>query len=102
MLVYIYATEGMYQGLHGIHACGVYEVSDIEEANDIGREMAEDLIYSFGLEEEYEDCDIEAELCWAIHPIKEGTGKTRHELDVLCSRMGDNSFVEEYCDEEVY
>lgn len=102
MLVYIYATEGIYQGLHGINACGVYEVSSIEDANEIGREMAEDLIYSFGLEEEYEDSDIEEDLYWAIHKIKEGTGKTEHELDVLCSHLGDHLFVEKYCEEEAY
>ena len=102
MLVYIYATEGIYQGLHGINACGVYEVSSMEDANEIGREMAEDLISSFGLEEEYEDSDIEEDLYWAIHKIKEGTDKGAHDLDVLCSRMEYSSFVREYCEEEAY
>ena len=34
MRVYIYATEGTYQGLHGIYNCQVVDVNDIEEAND--------------------------------------------------------------------
>ena len=64
--------------------------------------LAEDLISSFGLEEEYEDSDIEEDLYWAIHKIKEGIGKGAHDLDVLCSRMEYSSFVEEYCEEEGY
>lgn len=34
MKVYIYATEGTYQGLHGVYNCQVVDVSDIEEANE--------------------------------------------------------------------
>lgn len=45
MRVYIYATEGTYQGLHGIYNC---QVNDIEEANDYGYEMAYNVAESFG------------------------------------------------------
>ena len=50
MQVYIYATEGIYQGLHGINWCGVVNVDSIEEANEWGYENAIDLISSYGLE----------------------------------------------------
>ena len=55
MQVYIYATEGIYQGLHGINWCGVVDVDSIEEANEWGYENAIDLISSYGLEREYEE-----------------------------------------------
>ena len=54
MRVYIYATEGIYQGLHGIYNCQVVDVNDIEEANDYGYEMAYNVAESFGLNDEDE------------------------------------------------
>ena len=38
MQVYIYATEGIYQDLHGINWYGVVDVDSIEEANEWGYE----------------------------------------------------------------
>lgn len=52
MKVYIYATEGTYQGLHGVYNCQVVDVSDIEEANEYGYEMAFNVAESYGLTDE--------------------------------------------------
>ena len=62
MQVYIYATEGSYQGLHGINWCGVVDVDSMEEANEWGYENAIDLIYSYGIERGYEDSEMEEEV----------------------------------------
>ena len=120
MLVACYAYEGMYGGLHGIHALAVMQVSDkledaIEEVEEWGRESSEDLIYSFGLEDdylsEYDEDDEEADITesnyyydrgWVAHRIKNEYAQkySEHELDVKLSNEGFNLFVERYCDKE--
>ena len=100
MQVYIYATEGMYQGLHGINWCGVVDVDSIEDANEWGYENAIDLISSYGLEEEYEDSEVEEEVCWEIHKIRSDIQMTTRELDEIAACQDRDTFIEEYCEKE--
>lgn len=100
MQVYIYATEGIYQGLHGINWCGVVDVDSIEEANEWGYENAIDLISSYGLEREYEESEMEEEVYWEVHKIRSDIQMTTRELDEIAARRDRNTFVEEYCEEE--
>lgn len=99
MRVYIYATEGTYQGLHGVYNCQVVDVSDIEEANEYGYEMAFNVAESCGLTDE--DEEIEQEFNWIIYSIKDSAEKTTDELDEICARMGFETFVDKYCDERL-
>lgn len=99
MRVYIYATEGTYQGLHGVYNCQVVDVGDIEEANEYGYEMAFNVAESYGLTDE--DEEIEQEFNWIIYSIKDSVEKTTDELDEICARMGFETFVDEYCDERL-
>ena len=100
MQVYIYATEGIYQGLHGINWCGVVDVDSIEEANEWGYENAIDLISSYGLEREYEDSEMEEEVYWEVHKIRSDIQMTSKELDEIAARYDRDTFIEEYCEEE--
>lgn len=100
MQVYIYATEGIYQGLHGISWCGVVDVDSIEEANEWGYENAIDLISSYGLEREYEESEMEEEVYWEVHKIRSDIQMTTRELDKIAARHDRDTFVEEYCEEE--
>ena len=100
MQVYIYATEGIYQGLHGINLCGVVDVDSIEEANEWGYENAIDLISSYGLEREYEDSEMEEEVYWEVHKIRSDIQMTTKELDEIAARYDRDTFIEEYCEEE--
>lgn len=106
MRVYIWAVEGIYQGLHGIESTEVHEVNTIEEANEIARLNAYELVESFGLEEEYEeygDDGFEPEYMWNIYKIREEFNNiSTRELDELCCRLGDELFREEYCGEELF
>lgn len=43
MVVMVYAYESIYCGLHGINTGGVFEVDNVAEADEIGKEMAYDL-----------------------------------------------------------
>ena len=100
MQVYIYATEGIYQGLHGINWCGVVDVDSIEEANEWGYENAIDLISSYGLEREYEESEMEEEVYWEVHKIRSDIQMTTRELDEIAARYDRETFIEEYCEEE--
>ena len=97
MLVYIFAYEDSYGGLHGIYDADVVEVQDIEEANEYGYEMALGVVESYSCFDE--DKDIEQELEWRIYKIKEGiSAEEARAAACLHSREG---FVAEYCEEEV-
>lgn len=95
MLVYIFACESSYDGLHGIYDADVVEVQDMEEANEYGYEMAEGVVESY----DYFDEEVEEELKWRIYKIKEGISAEEARAAV-CSHNEEN-FVAEYCEEEV-
>ena len=96
MLVYIFACEGSYGGLHGIYNADVVEVQDMEEANEYGYEMAQDVV------ESYDYCfdeEIEEELEWRVYKIKEGI--SAEEARAALGSHDEEGFVAEYCEGEV-
>ena len=95
MLVYIFACEGSYGGLHGIYDVDVVEVQDMEEANEYSYEMAEGVVESYNCFDE----EVEEELEWRIYKIKEGISAEEARAAV-CSH-NEEGFVAEYCEEEV-
>ena len=121
MLVFCCAYEGMYQGLHGIKDWRVMEVSDNEtEARDAiedwGDEASIELIYSFGLEDEYyseacqedeDELDISESYYfqdrnWYAYKIRKDVTLSEDELNKECCRLGEELFIEEYCEKEVF
>jgi hypothetical protein len=118
MLVFIRAWEGLYQGLHGIEDLFVVEVSDdeneaISEINDYGLEAGEELIYGYGLEEEYfgdtddydENTDISdscyyEDIGWSAYKIKADVTLSEKELNEKACSLGAELFIEEYCEKE--
>ena len=97
MLVYIFAYEGSYGGLHGIYDADVVEVQDMKEANEYGYEMALGVVESYDCFDD--DEDIEQELEWRIYKIKEGISVDEARAAV-CSH-NEEGFVAEYCEKEV-
>ena len=97
MLVYIFAYEGSYRGLHGMYNEDVVEVQDIKEADEYGYEMAQDVVESYDCFDE--DEDIEQELEWRIYKIKEGI--SADEARAALGSYDEEGFVAEYCEEEV-
>ena len=97
MLVYIYACEASYGGLHGMYNEDVVEVRDMEEANAYGYEMAQGVIESYDCFDE--DEDIEQELEWRIYKIKEGI--SADEAYAAIGSYDEDEFVAEYCEGEV-
>ena len=97
MLVYIFACESSYGGLHGMYDEDVVEVRDIEEANEYGYEMAEGVVESYNCFDE--DEDIEQELEWRVYKIKEGI--SAEEARAALGSYDEEGFVAEYCEEEV-
>ena len=97
MLVYIFACEGSYGGLHGIYDADVVEVQDMEEADEYGYEMALGVVESYGYFDD--EAYIEQELEWRIYKIKEGISADEARAAV-CSH-NEEGFVAEYCEKEV-
>ena len=97
MLVYIFAYEDSYGGLHGIYDANVVEVQDMEEANEYGYEMALGVAESYGC---FDDDEVfEEELEWRIYKIKEGI--SAEEARAAACLHDKEGFVAEYCEEEV-
>jgi hypothetical protein len=99
MKVFIYATEGLYDGLHGIYSLAVYDVDSVNEAEDIGFDMAEDLVYQYGLEDEYSERQLEPHYYCTIYKIADDVDYSVEELDRMCHRLGRDLFVLKYCEE---
>ena len=97
MLVYIFACESSYGGLHGIYDEDVVEVRDMEEANEYGYAMAAGVIESYDCFDE--DEDIEQELEWRVYKIKEGI--SAEEARTALGSHDEEGFVAEYCEKEV-
>ena len=97
MLVYIFACEGSYGGLHGMYDEDVVEVKDMEEANEYGYEMAEGVVESYDCFNE--DEDIEQELEWRVYKIKEGI--SAEKARTALGSHDEEGFVAEYCEGEV-
>ena len=94
MLVYIFACEGSYGGLHGMYDEDVVEVRDMEEANEYGYAMAEGVVESYDCFDEV----IEEELEWRIYKIKEGI--SAEEARAALGSYDEEGFVAEYCKKE--
>ena len=121
MRVFIYACDNIYGGLHGMEDFRVYEVSSVEEANDIGREMSYGVINSYSeigdsleenaaevaelydsdFEEAYED-EMAADLDWSCRKIDEekARGLSTEELNNIAVNEGADYFCDNYCGEE--
>ena len=125
MLVFVQAWEGIYQGLHGIEDLCVIEVSDdkdkaLREIDEWGSQASEELIYQFGLEEEYfndeeyfnnDEDDEMYDITdtpyyegrgWRAYKIKSEVTLSQEELDILASKLGAELFIQGYCEEEAF
>ena len=98
MLVYIFACESSYGGLHGMYEEDVIEVQDMEEANNYGYEMAEGVVESYDYYFDDEE-DIEQELEWHVYKIKEGI--SAEEARAALGSHDEEGFVAKYCEKGV-
>ena len=96
MLVYIFACEASYGGLHGMYDEDVVEVRNMEEANEYGYGMAEDVVESYDCFDEV----VEEELEWRIYKIKEGISV--EEARAALGSHDEEGFVAEYCEKEMF
>ncbi len=116
MIVAVNAVEGFYQGLHGVQESDVIVVDNISEINEWGNEASADLVYSYGLEEEYygslgyedcddwgeevniEDCDYWCERSWIAYRVRDDVTMSLDELRGEMGTLGFELFVQEYCE----
>ena len=110
MIVYIYSDELMYCGANGMYECGVYEVNNLEEANEIGHEQAYNVVESYSsISDSYDydnDNDMETlyeSLQWIIWTIQP-EAQLKLGIDGLMkesARLDRDSFVDMYCGERI-
>ena len=101
MKVFIYAYEQNYGGLHGINNMCVCDIDSLNEIDEIGLCMAQEVVdsYSYLFEDECDDEDYDSiSLCWESYKIKDNVALSINELDKICNELGYKLFIEEYCD----
>lgn len=98
--VFIYAYEEEYGGWHGMNNMQVIEVASLEIANEIGYEMAQEVIESYDCFDE--EADLSDTLIWEVYKIKSDIQLSTRELDKICSQMGEEDFIEEYCEPDMW
>lgn len=96
----IYAYESTYDGLHGIYDICVTEINSLDEADDIGKTMAYEIIDSYSClftndeDEEYEATFPEWEYA---RILPKWDNITTAELDAEAAELGYEEFVNKYC-----
>ena len=96
----IYAYESTYDGLHGIYDICVTEINSLDEADDIGKTMAYEIIDSYSClftndkDEEYEATFPEWEYA---RILPKWDNITTAELDAKAAELGYEEFVNKYC-----
>jgi hypothetical protein len=116
MLVAVNAVEGMYQGLNGVEDSDVLEVDNISEIKEWGNEASADLVYSYGLEDDYyaslgyeddddldeevniEDCDYWSDRSWIAYRVRDDVTMSLDDLREEMGMLGFELFVQEYCE----
>ena len=124
MLYFIYAKEGMYEGLHGIYDYGLYDCGSYQEACSIGAELSRKVIDTYirpednyyspedycednGYNEwrnEYEDDYFDAldevindnYLSYTIYPLKENVTEKDYDKWIR-ENMPPDDFIKHYC-----
>ena len=96
----IYAYESTYCGLHGIYDICVTEINSLDEADDIGENMAYEVIDSYSHlftndeDEEYEATSPEWEY---TRILPKWDNIPTAELDAEAAELGYEEFVNKYC-----
>ena len=97
MKVFIYAYENTYGGMHGINTLAVYDVDTLAEADEIGFNMAQEVIESYDFFDEADE-ELLENCCWDVYVIKdEFQSMPTRELDTLCCNLGCDLFTDKYC-----
>ena len=126
MLYFIYAKEGLYEGLHGVYDYGLYDCDSYKNACDIGAELSREVIDAYirpedsyyssedycedngysGWRDEYEDDYFEAldevindnYLSYEVWPLKDGVTEEDY-IKWQKENMEPRDFIKRYCRE---
>lgn len=101
MRLYIYAYEDLYNGKGGIYDYFVGEFKDVAEAEHLGTDMAENLIYDYDLEDQYREFKedgIEVSPEYDIFKIKDSCCSDMKTLTIEADSLVPTEFIEKYCE----
>lgn len=124
MYYFIYAKEGLYEGLHGVYDYGLYDCDSYEDACDIRAELSHEVIDTYIRPEdsyyspedycednghsewrdEYEDDYFEAldevikdnYLSYEVYPLKDNVTKKDYD-EWIKENMPPSDFIQHYC-----
>lgn len=105
MIVFINAYEHIYEGLHGMFTCGIFDCDSIEEVEEIAVSLSREVIESYScIIDSFENPDNEDEIiediAFIAHKVKDSILErfTMIELDDIAAEMDKEEFIELYCD----
>jgi len=93
MRVFIYVYENAPCGIPDVYEQGVYEVKSLEEAENIGNEMADNVISEY-----FEDEAVEPDLECDVYKITEDCELSMEALADKAFCQYYKSFIADYCD----
>lgn len=104
MVVFIYAYEHIYEGLHGMSTCGVFDFDSIEGAEEIAINLSLRVIESYScINDCFEDVEDEDErledIAFRIYEVKNSILErfTLWELDKMAAEIDEEEFIGLYC-----
>ncbi len=104
MVAFIYIYEHIYEGLHGMSTCGVFDFDSIEEAEETAINLSLRIIESYSCVndcfEDIEDEDVFLEdIAFIIYEVKDSILEklTVWELDQIAAEIDEEEFIELYC-----
>ena len=105
MIVFINAYEHIYNSLHGMSTCGVFNCDSIEEVEEIAVSLSRDVIESYScIIDSFENPDNEDEIiediAFTAYKVKDSILEklTIVDLDNAAAEIDKEEFVELYCD----
>ena len=104
MVVFIDAYEHIYEGLHEMSVCGVFEFDCIEEAEEMAINLSLGVIESYScINDCFEGIENEDELlediAFIIYEVKDSILEkfALWELDKIAAEIDEEEFIECYC-----
>lgn len=104
MVAFIYAYEHIYEGLHGMSTCGVFDFDFVGEAEEMAINLSLGVIESYScINDCFEDIENEDErledIAFRIYKVKDSILEkfALWELDKMAAEIDEEEFIELYC-----
>lgn len=104
MVVFIDAYEHIYEGLHGMRTCSVFNFDYVGEAEEMAIDLSMSVIESYScITESFENpedkYEVFEDIAFTIYKVKDSTLErfSLWELDEIAAEIDEEEFIELYC-----